>query len=309
MKNIKTIQLLTLVIALMIGCKKNNLQQTKTTPVITWSNPEDITLGTLLSSIQLNAVANIPGTFVYTPTIGIKLDTGTHILKVDFKPADSINYISVSKTITLHVSMFGTLKDQEGNLYKTITIGSQTWMAENLRTTHFRNGDKISKAIAVTYYDYLDWITRTTAAYSWSNDDSTYKETYGALYNWYAVNDSRNIAPVGWHVATDAEWNTLGIYLGGDTVAGGKLKERGTTHWSGPNVVNTDDAGFLALGGGYRCGDQGFYKYFGPLGYWWTSTATDASTAKNRFLYTNDINLYRDSRKKVFGFSVRCVHD
>jgi uncharacterized protein (TIGR02145 family) len=138
-----------------------------------------------------------------------------------------------------------TVTDIDGNIYHTVTIGTQVWMVENLKTTKYRNGDPIPNVTGNA------WAALTTGAYCWYNNDAaTYKATYGALYNWYAVADSRNIAPTGWHVPTDAEWTTLTTFLGGESVAGGKLKETGTNHWTSPNTGATNETGFTALPGG-----------------------------------------------------------
>jgi len=144
------------------------------------------------------------------------------------------------------LSSTGTMTDIDGNVYETVTIGTQVWMAENLKVTHYRNGNTILHII-----DWFSWFTLTGAYCEYDNDVNNVA-VYGRLYNWYAVNDSRYIAPVGWHVPSDAEWLTLVDYLGGDTVADGKMKEIGTTHWVSPNTGATNESGFSALPGGYR---------------------------------------------------------
>ena len=164
---------------------------------------------------------------------------------------------------------YGTVTDIDGNVYKTITIGTQTWMADNLKTTKYRNGDPIPNVTGTS-----NWATLATGAYCWYNDDTTYKANFGALYNWFAVAGSRNIAPSGWHVPTDADWTTLITYLGGVTVAGDKMRETGTLHWLSPNTYATNSSGFTALPGGMR-GYDGIFEEFGRYGYWWSSTATE----------------------------------
>ena len=140
----------------------------------------------------------------------------------------------------------GTVVDIDGNVYNTVTIGTQVWMVENLKTTKYRNGDAIPNVTG-----NASWVALSTGAYCWYNNDAaTYKATYGALYNWYAVGDSRNIAPSGWHVATDSEWTTLSTFLGGESIAGDKLKEIGTSHWLSPNTGATNSNGFTAFPGG-----------------------------------------------------------
>jgi uncharacterized protein (TIGR02145 family) len=198
-----------------------------------------------------------------------------------------------------------TFTDFDGNVYHAVVIGTQTWMVENLKTTKYRNGDQIPNVTVNT-----SWQGLTTGAYCWYNNDAaTFKATYGALYNWYSVADSRNIAPTGWHVPTDAEWTTLTDYLGGTTIAGGKLKETGTAHWRTPNTDATNSSGFTALPGGGRTYNAGTFLGVGNNGYWWSSTASDATDAWNRYLYYSWANASRYDNWRQNGFSVRCVRD
>lgn len=191
--------------------------------------------------------------------------------------------------------------DIDGNSYNAVTIGTQVWMVENLKVTKYRNGDDI---LNVT--DVAIWAALTEGGYCNLSNDVNQADVYGRLYNWYAVHDSRNIAPTGWHVATDAEWTTLSTYLGGQSVAGGKLKEKGIAHWCNPNIGATNESGFTALPGGAR-GDD-FLSYCG-YGFWWTATEAEATTAFNRVIFDNETGVNRVSNKKVGGSSVRCVKD
>jgi len=196
-----------------------------------------------------------------------------------------------------------TVTDADGNVYHTVSIGTQTWTVENLRTTKYNDGTAIP---LVT--DGTAWSNLTTPGYCWYNNDVTaYKTTYGALYNWNAVATGK-LAPAGWHVPTDAEWSTLSTYLGGDNVAGGKLKEVGTTHWSTPNTGTTNETGFSALPGGCRDGD-GDFNDVGDDGYWWSATEYDASTAYLRDLLYGYYGLGSRGYSKSCGFSVRLVRD
>jgi len=141
-----------------------------------------------------------------------------------------------------------TITDIDGNVYHSVTIGTQTWMVENLRTSKYRNGDSI---INVT--NNTSWSTLTSGAYCDYDNTPNNSIIYGKLYNWYAINDSRSIAPMGWHVPTDVEWTTLITYLGGESIAGGKLKETGIIHWETPNGDATNTSIFTGLpGGGQR---------------------------------------------------------
>ena len=200
---------------------------------------------------------------------------------------------------------YGTMTDNDGNVYKTITIGTQTWMAENLKTTKYRNGDAIPN-VKVN----ASWAGLVTGAYCWYNNDaSTYKAAYGALYNWNTVADTRNIAPAGWHVPTEAEFTTLTDYLGGWEVAGGKLKETDTFHWYSPNTGASNSSGFTALPGGFRHFNNGFFG-FGFNGWYWSSSAADtAMDAWMSQLTNDDAHFFPSFFGKTFGIPVRCVKD
>jgi len=196
-----------------------------------------------------------------------------------------------------------TVIDIDGNVYQTITIGTQVWMAENLKVTHYRNGN------AIPYVpDAGTWTNLTTGAYCNYNNDVNNVAVYGRLYNWYAVSDSRNIAPFGWHVPSDAEWDTLVVYLGGYTVAGGKMKEAGFAHWNSPNTGATNESGFSALPGGYRY-SNGSYDYVGYGAILWSSTEYGSYSAWNRHLDCRSSGVGRVDSSMRSGFSVRCVRD
>jgi uncharacterized protein (TIGR02145 family) len=199
---------------------------------------------------------------------------------------------------------YSSITDNEGNVYKTIQIGTQTWMAENLRTTKFNDNTSIPLITNST-----DWYWLTTPGYCWYDNDSiTYKDTYGALYNWYTVNTGK-LCPSDWHAPSDAEWTTLTNYLGGESAAGGKLKETGISHWSSPNEEATNQSGFTALPSGYR-GNNGSFLFIGNFGNWWSSTEyylnqwTWFRSMSNKFN-----NVSRDYTIESEGFSVRCIKD
>jgi uncharacterized protein (TIGR02145 family) len=205
----------------------------------------------------------------------------------------------------LDAGMSGVVKDSDGNAYKTIKIGSQVWMAENLRTTTYNDGTPITKLA-----DSVAWReTNYIGAYCWyDNDSATYAETYGALYKWYTV-EINNLCPAGWHVPSDVEWTILTDYLGGTDIAGGKLKETGITHWNSPNTGATNESGFTALPGGYR-GNSGGFVYIGRRGYWWSSTEYSIAQVYTRYLDYFSSNIFRnDYFSKPSGSSVRCLRD
>lgn len=197
-----------------------------------------------------------------------------------------------------------TVTDIDGNVYHTVTIGTQTWMCENLRTTKYNDNTAIPNIT-----DDAEWDFVTTGAYcNYNNNDSTDTiVTFGRLYNWYAVNTGR-LAPAGWHVPSDYEWNTLITYLGGDSIAGGKLKETGTTHWMSPNTGATNEYNFTALPGGYR-DKSGPYDLIGSWGYWWSATEDYDHYAFARIMFYDERRVDRFHPDEQLGFSVRCIKD
>jgi uncharacterized protein (TIGR02145 family) len=196
----------------------------------------------------------------------------------------------------------GSITDIDGNVYHAVTIGTQIWMVENLKTTRYSDGTQIP---FVT--DNIAWQNLKTHGYCWYNNDPSNKAIYGAQYNWYTVNTGK-LAPTGWHVASDAEWNTLTEYLGGWLVAGGKLKEAGTAHWRSPNSGATNEFGFSALPGGYRDFSGDFY-HFNSIGAWWSSTAAGVGYSFSRQMDCNYSHINRYDPSNNIGFSVRCVRD
>jgi len=201
------------------------------------------------------------------------------------------------KNLFIAVQQTGTVTDIDGNTYKTIKIGSQWWMAENLKTTKFNDGTSIPMVS-----NDSAWSVLKTPAYCWYANDELNKNVYGALYNWFTIQTNK-LCPKGWHVPTDEEWTTLSTYLG--KMAGSKLKEVGTTHW---NVDTTRDCKFNALPGGSRFG-LGTYGGIGEEGFWWTATMFKNIYARCRNLYYNNPEIGRNNAYKTDGFSVRCVKD
>ncbi len=200
--------------------------------------------------------------------------------------------VSVTSTVTY-----------DGVTYNTVQIGDQCWLKENLRTTKYNDGTSITNVT-----DNATWTSTTSGAYCCYSNDTSNCTTYGALYNWYAVNTGK-LCPSGWHVPSDAEWDTLVNYLGGVNVAGGKLKETGTTHWWSPNNGATNSSGLTALPGGLRSGYEGKFLNLGGSGYWWSRSEEGGSTAWVRTLSYNNANVNRYSINERDGFSVRCLRD
>jgi uncharacterized protein (TIGR02145 family) len=207
-------------------------------------------------------------------------------------------------TFTLFPAVAYTqVTDIEGNTYKTVQIGTQLWMAENLKTTKYNNGT------AVPLVTGSEWYTMTTHGYCWyKNDYKTFGKTYGALYNYYTV-EKGNLCPTGWHVPTDQDWEVLSNYLGGENSAGNKLKENGTIHWKSPNAGVTNSFGFSALPGGGRW-VIGRFDLIGRKGYWWSSTAYENnSDASIRMIQFDESYFKRVPYLKGSGFSIRCIKD
>jgi len=216
---------------------------------------------------------------------------------------------------TKNIELTLTVTDIDGNTYKTIKIGNQWWMAENLKVIHYQNGDAIPNVTG-----YSEWSYLSTGAYCNYNNNESNAALYGRLYNWYAVNDDRKIAPEGWHVPTDDDWKKLEMYLGMSqsvtdstwyrgTYEGGKLKEAGYAHWNSPNSGATNESGFTALPGGYReyigsgCSNMGDYAYF------WSSSEGNSRSAWSRTLRYSHSDVGRIYGNKRYGLSVRCVRD
>ena len=193
----------------------------------------------------------------------------------------------------------GTIKDIDGNAYDTIRIGSQTWLVQNLNVKHYRDGSTIP---VIT--DNTAWFNASADAMCYYNNDSNNGSTYGALYNQAAVVSTKGLAPAGWHIPTIAEWEQLSNYLGGIYVAGGHLKEAGTTHWLTPNTKADNSVGFTALPAGVRK-ETGVFSGLGEASFWWSTVVQ-----RNAYCANTDSNLETtvnyDNRR---GFSIRCVKD
>lgn len=202
----------------------------------------------------------------------------------------------------VEINIIGFTDSINNETYKVVKIGNQIWMAENLKATRYSNGDEIADGIGVG-----DISAESDPKYWFPyNDDADNVPTYGRLYTWYTINDSRNVCPSGWYVPSNAEWLELVDFLGGEFVSGGKLKEQGTLHWFSPNEGATNESGFTALPGGMR-GYGGPYGNLGYGGNWWTATENTTMEAYNWGLsFSNESSYYGGSDKKV-GFSIRCL--
>ena len=196
-----------------------------------------------------------------------------------------------------------TVTDADGNVYKTVVIGTQTWMAGNLKTTKYNDGSEIPLVTNNT-----SWTNQKTPGYCYYDNNDANKDPYGALYNWYAI-DKGNLCPAGWRVPSKADWTTLISYLGGEDVAGLELKEKGTIHWDIPNDEVTNSTGFSALPGGLRFGQGGLFGYIRTDGYYWSSTPDNilGESAWYFELYHEFGSAYVMDQYMRNGMSVRCI--
>jgi uncharacterized protein (TIGR02145 family) len=205
----------------------------------------------------------------------------------------------------------GTVTDVDGNVYRTVIVGGQEWMADNLKTTRYDNGDPITNV-----RDDDEWSSVATGAWCYYNNDESNDGLYGKLYNWDAVTDPRNLCPADWHVPSDVEWTELTDSLGGEFEAGGKMKTRGTIEagtglWQQPNTAASNLSGFSGLPGGYRFGSGGF-GFMGEIGFWWTPTMDTVKPERGawgRYLNYNSGTVFRGHGPLLSGFSVRCIKD
>ncbi len=271
---------------------------------ITKSNTSSGVTG-LSATLIPGTLANGEGTLIYTIS-GTPTTAGTANFTIALggkSCAISLKVEDVAQTIGIPGP---NITDVENNTYKTVTIGTQTWMAENLKVSKYSDGTAIPNIT-----DNTQWYQSSTA-WCYYNNDVANNAKYGKLYNWNAVsktsNGNKNVCPTGWHVPTDAEWTVLTDYLGGESVAGGKMKEVGTASWNIPNTEATNTSLFSALPGGYRF-LNGNYGDIGNLGYWWSSSEYSPNSAWGRVLNFSNGSAGRVNLNKGGGFSVRCLRD
>lgn len=267
---------------------------------VCWSIYDEPTIDDSITDEELTA----QGTFI---SILENLSPNTHYyVRAYAKNSNGTGYGNTLSFVTLEdettYADCGTVTDVDGNTYNTVQIGDQCWMKENLKVSTYRNGEAIT-----TNLSNSQWENSTTGVYSIYNGLTQNDEIYGKLYNWSAVADSRGLCPTGWHVPTATEWNELIEYLGGQGIAGGKMKEKGTAHWAEPNTGATNQSGFTGLPGGLR-GSSGEYFLLGERGGWWTSTEYDAYNAYIWDLSFDSAEIFRGLGKRV-GFSCRCLKD
>lgn len=228
--------------------------------------------------------------------LGATLLVALMLLAVSCKKESSI--IQSSRTISESATQTALPEASEPAREQTVIIGKQVWHLKDLATSNYRNGDEIPHV-----QDSAKWSTLTSGAWCWYENDPR----KGKLYNWYAIKDPRNLAPAGWHVPNDAEWTILTNYLGGESYAGGRMKEAGTDHWKFPNSGATNSSKFTGLPGGYR-NYEGNFSAIGRQGYWWSSSKFGTFGSSFGLVYDNS-NFSKYSAIKQNGFSVRCIED
>lgn len=235
---------------------------------------------------------------IASPAVGLQIyNTTTDCLEIFGRGKWNAMYCVPVDSSTL-------LTDIDGHTYPTVQICNQTWMAKNLDVARYRNGDIIPQVTNPT-----EWANLSTGAWCWYNNDSaTNGSVYGRLYNWYAVNDPRGLAPTGWHVPSDGEWTTLTDCLGGTDIAGGKMKEEGTTHWNSPNTGATNEIGFNALPSGGRY-ESGEYIDINTGCNFWSATSTNLANANYNYLHTSSPAVMKYTYSKDRALSVRCIKD
>jgi uncharacterized protein (TIGR02145 family) len=226
---------------------------------------------------------------------------------------NEITFTTSNSSIVMGIPCPGTptVKDIDGNTYNTVQIGTQCWTKENLRVTKYRDGTIIPLDESGGIFGYLNnqtWSSRTKGARTVYYHSADSLATYGYLYNWYAVADTKGLCPSGWHVPSDSELTTLTNYLGGESVAGGKMKSTGTTIWNSPNTGATNESGFSALPGGYRSNGGSFSRVRADA-FFWSATEGDSGNAWYRYHSYNNGFVYGASNQKQSGFSVRCLRD
>ena len=251
----------------------------------------------LTATLQAGNFANGAGSLFYTITGTVStIGTASFALNVAGKTC------TLTRTVT---STYGpNITDFEGNTYKTVYIGTQQWMGENLKASKYSDGTTINNIT-----DNFLWQYNNTGAWAYYDNDAANNAKYGKLYNWLAVSPgNKNVCPTGWHLPTDAEWTVLTDYLGGLSDAGGKMKEVGTTSWFSPNTESTNVTLFTGLPGGFR-NFSGYFRSIGSGGNWWSSTENGDYESWYRYLSDSNGNASRATNYKQFGLSVRCLKD
>lgn len=247
----------------------------------------------------------VPNTSTGSSSTNVHLDISNLQSNTEYHyriKASSSMGISYSPDMSFKTIADDQVVDADYNVYNTVLIGSQRWIKENLRTTHFSDGSAVEKGL-----DSKDYSRETSPSYffNYMDNEANAKE-FGRLYTWFVVSDSRNVCPLGWHIPTSADVDQLTSTLGGALIAGGKLKETGTDHWANPNEGADNSSNFTAISSGYHDSGGGTYGQ-SMYTYFWSSSSTDFTNASTIGLIYNDAKLHIDPYNKSYGFSVRCL--
>jgi uncharacterized protein (TIGR02145 family) len=288
---------------------------------ICWSTSQNPTITDLSVKTKADALEGVIADTTFTSILAGLIPGTTYYVRayavnsVGIAYGNELGFVALSNVSSGYNPgiAYGIVSDIDGNFYKTTQIGTQLWMAENLKTIKFNDGTPIPNVT-----DNASWERLTTPGFCWyNNDEATYKGTYGALYNWYAVKTDK-LCPVGWHVPSNDEWNKLITYLGGEIAAGAKVIETGNTHWLRTIPGATNDSGFTGLPGGSRSFSNDFRGFvnLGYFGHWWTTTdyTPPDDALVTQLPSMNDSNGHWDfeagfAAKKIGGASVRCLED
>jgi uncharacterized protein (TIGR02145 family) len=282
--------------------------------IFQFANAQNVGIGTNTPKAALDVTSNsngfLPPRMTYAQRNAIVNPAAGLIIYCTDCANGEMQYYNGSNWINMTL---GIGSNAAANLPSFTNSCGQTWTTQNLSVSRYRDGSVIPQVT-----DNTEWQNLTTGAWCWYNNDSaTYAATYGRLYNWYAVNDPRGLAPIGWHVPTDAEWNKLVkcIDPAADTTtlrgsqsatAGSAMKEAGTLNWGSPNTGATNSSGFAGLPGGYRT-NVGTFDFVGNFGYWWSAYGATSAWIRALSYYYSNVN--RDYYDKTGGFSVRVVRD
>ncbi len=317
----KNIVLISIVFTIFCGCGKNEIVNIETTIPKGVSYTKATIGGTLYADNKTEILsAGVCWSLNDLPTINDnKIDTirksSTYYFEIThLEPGKT--YYSRAFVTTSHATYYGSSRefktlgvpedailDIDENVYNTIIIGSQTWMVQNLKTTKYRNGDKI------TYTPTnINWTNSTLGAFCNYENTNANATKYGRLYNWYAINDQRKIAPEGWRIPNETDWQTLFDYLGGENICGGKLKDQAIGYWLQPNIGATNESGFTARAGGHRT-SNGIFQNVATIASFWTSSPFDPDSSFAINVFNNNTTVTKTIYSIKAGLSIRCIKE
>lgn len=306
---------------LLTGCAKSNSDlTTPLTPLVTIPNAPTNLKGVVNKSTQIDLtwtdnsdneegfkIERKSGTDAYKLIATLNSNVMTYSDKSIVDPTNYMYRIfsyhqKGNSTHSNEINLATIVTDVDGNKYTFVQIGQQVWMDKNLEVETYRNGDVIPQVT-----DAKEWAALKTGAWCYHSNNKANGVIYGKLYNWYAVNDPRGLAPKGWHIPSKAEWTTITTFLGGENVAGGKMKATGLSLWNSPNFGATNESGFSGLPGNTRYNNIGIFGDLGGFGIWWS-----AEEGWYNVLQSNNEQLrtaFADNKNRESGYSVRCLKD